>query len=332
MGSVQEHSIGHVCISSVFVREARFKDFRYTAYRAAKDLGYHVYRNPEDSGSTQESFEKYLEQKRPIFVLLVGEMKSDVVKNECRIALSLGLPIITLLRTTDGKITNSTKKFMVSISKATFEKSCSCFADCEDLYIAVQQRLVEYETERDMSTASFIPQHAQVYARSGKIVEQSKKRIVLCQRTSSLLLGPRKGVNFEREFYDNLLSWIQKADKDMEFLHIFSEVDTKNELTSNTYDCSAAKDKLINLCNNSKLQIKPIIRAVSTDIMPCVICDNNLLVLLQLGNQEYNLLLPHYITDGATISKIVADLQGMDGHLLYSGESTSTSDIDSFYI
>ena len=65
--------------------------------------------------------------------------------------------------------------------------------------------------------------------------------------------------------------------------------------------------------------------------MPCVICDNNLIVPFKLGTQEYNLFLPHYITDGASISKIVADLQGLDGQLLYSSEEPTITDIENFY-
>lgn len=321
--------IGNVCISSVFSREARFKDFRYAAYKAAKDLGYEVYRNPEYTGATQESFEKYLKNKRPIFVLLVGETKSSVVKEECSMALSLGLPIITLLKTTNGKITPQTQKIMTSISKATFEKSCSCFSDCEDLYAAVQQRLAEYENERNITTANFIPQHAQIYTSSAEIVQSAKKRVVLCQRTSSLLLGPRKGVSFEKEFYDKIFEWIKTSDDEMELLHIFSCDETKKELKGTNYNVNIAEKRLVDLCKKAKLSL--VIRAVKQEIMPCVICDNDLMVMLHLGVQEYNLLLSHYITDGATVSKVVADLQGMDGELLYSSESLSTSDIENFY-
>lgn len=325
-------NIGSVCISSVYVREAHFKDYRYTVYRAASDLGYNVYRNPETPGSTQEKFEKFLEQKRPIFVLIIGTVKSELVMDECRKALSLGLPIITLLqKTKSGRISESAKKLMKSISKVTFEKACSTFTDCEDLYVAVQQRLVDYENERKISTASFVPQHPQIYAKTNEIIHQAKKRIILCQRTSTLLLGPRKGVSYEVDFYNALYSWLRKADEDMEFLHIFSLEDTKKALAGNEYNILSAKNNLIKLYTTDKLKIASTIRSIDNSIMPCVIGDNNLLVLMQLGKQEYNLFLPHYITDGASISKIAADLQGLDGQLLYSSEEQTTTEIENFY-
>lgn len=323
--------IGNVCISSVFVKEARFKDFRYAAYKAASDLGYCVYRNPEDDGSTQESFEKYLESKRPIFILLVGDVESSVVKDECSLALSLGLPFITLLKTSNGRITKQTKDIMNSISKATFEKNCSCFMDCEDLYDKLQKRLVDYENEKNITTVNFIPQHAQLYAKSSKILKNAKKRVVLCQRTSSLLLGERKGVNYEKDFCNKLFEWIKKGDEDMELLHIFSYEDTKNELSNINYDFLSSKNRLIECCKDTNVKVQIIIRAVEKSIMPCVICDNSLMVLLHLGDHEYNLLLPHFVTDGATVSRIVDDLQGIEGKLLYSGTGSSTEYIEEFY-
>lgn len=327
-GFMEKLSIGNVCISSVYARETSFKDYRYAACKAAEDLGYEVYRNPESIGSTQMEFEKLLENKRPIFVLLVGQLNSKVVKDECNIALSLGLPIITLLWTENGKITNTTKRFMKTISKSTFEKDCSCFGNCEDLYKAIQKRLTAYEAERMITTAKFIPQHAQIYTTSEKIIKNVKKRIILCQQTSSLILGPRSGVKHEQDFYEKLTSWIKSASKDMEFLHIFSHQETKSELNNNAYNCLKAKKELLNICNN---KFSLVIRSTNDSIMPCIICDNNLIVPFKLGLQEYNMFLPHYITDGVSISKIVADIQGIEGNLLFSDDSPTLTNIENFY-
>lgn len=325
---LEKLSIGNVCISSVCNRETSFMDYRYTAYRAAADLGYDVYRNPENTGSTQIEFEKWLENKRPIFVLLVGQVNSKVVKDECSLALSLGLPIITLLWTENGKILTPTKKLMKSISKATYEKDCSCFSNCEDLYQAIKKRLTAYEAERMITTANFIPQHSQIYITSERIINNAKKRIILCQQTSSLMLGPRTGVKHEQNFYNSLIKWIRNASKDMEFLHVFSYQDTIREIDSATYSCSHAKDELMRSCNN---KLSFVIRSTENNMMSCIICDNNLIVPFKLGTQEYNLFLPHYITDGASISKIVADIQGITGEILFTNESSSITNIENFY-
>ncbi|MCH5196756.1 MAG: hypothetical protein J1F28_08575 [Oscillospiraceae bacterium] len=328
---MEKLNIGNVCISSVYSREASFKDYRYVACKAAEDLGYDVYRNPENIGATQREFEKLLENKRPIFVLLVGQVNSKVVKDECNMALSLGLPIITLLWTENGKITTATKRLMNTISKATFEKDCSCFGNCEELYKAIQKRLTAYEAERMITTAKFIPQHAQIYTTSEKIINSAKKRIILCQQTSSVMLGSRSGVKHEQEFYEKLINWIKNASKEMEFLHIFSYCETKSELHNTAYNCSKAKDELLKICSNKNNNISLVIRSTNYSIMPCVICDNNLIVPFKLGMQEYNMFLPHYIIDGSSISRIVADIQGIKGKLLFSSDSATLMGIEDFY-
>ena len=325
---LEKISIGNVCISSVYNREMSFKDYRYTAFKAAEDLGYEVYRNPENIGSTQRAFENLLERKKPIFVLLVGQVSSKAVKEECSYALSLGLPIISLLWTENGKISSATKRLMKSISKATFEKDCSCFSDCENLYKAIQKRLTAYEAERMITTAKFIPQHAQIYTTSEKIINCAKKRIILCQQTSSIMLGPRTGVKHEQSFCNCLTSWIKTASKDMESLHIFSYPNTKKEIGNTTYSWSHAKDELLKICSN---RTSLVIRSTKDNIMSCIICDNDIIVPFKLGSQEYNLYLPHYITDGASISKIVADIQGIKGDLLFSSDLTEKTNIENFY-
>lgn len=328
---MEKHNIGNVCISSIYAREAGFKDYRYSACKAAEDLGYNVYRNPENKGSTQTEFEQYLANKRPIFILLVGQVKSLAVEKEFRLALSLGLPIITLLWTENEKITDSTRQLMKSISKATFEKDCSCFSDCEDLYEKLQKRLAAYEAERMITTAQFIPQHSQIYTTSEKIIDNAKKRVILCQKTSSILLGPRTGVKHERDFYDKLIKWIKSAGKDMEFLHIFSHNQTANALKNSDYNFSKAKDKLLKICGNKNNKISLVFRSVDVDITPCVICDNDLIMPFVLGTQEYNLFLSHYINDGSSISKVVDDLQRIEGNLLFSSDSAELTKIEEFY-
>lgn len=327
---MEKLNIGNVCISSVYAREIGFKDYRYVAYKAAEDLGYNVYRNPENKGATQREFEKILENKRPIFVLLVGQFNSKAVKEECNIALSLGLPIITLLWTENGKITSETKRHMKTISKATYEKDCSCFSNCEDLYGALQKRLTAYESERMVTTAKFIPQHPQIYTTSEKIINNAKKRIILSQKTSIMMLGSRFGVKHEQDFYKKLINWIKNAGKDMEFLHVFSYQETKKELNNAIYNCSNAKEELLKICGN-KIPFSLVIRSTNDNITPCIICDNNLIVPFNLGIQEYNMFLPHYITDGASISKIVADIQGIKGDLLFSNDLSTTANIENFY-
>lgn len=316
-------NIGYACVSSVFSREEKFIDYRYTAYRAAQDLGFNVIRNPEDIGSTQKAFENHLKEFRPVFILLIGKVASDMVKKECKLALELGLHIITLLKTENNSIPRETKKIMQSISKVTFQMECSCFDSCEKLYCSLQERLVQYSRDTKSAHALLIPQHSQVYITASDYIRSAKRRLVICQKTSSLILGARKGVGFEKNFYNSIMNWILSASKEMEFLHIFSLDSTCNALKSPEYDLVQARKQLCALLGQ---RTKPelVFRGTQDRLVPCVICDNNILVSTSMGTMDYNIFLPNYIMDAVTLSQFVSDLQ-------QCGKPCSVQDVCGYY-
>ena len=89
-------TIGTLCISSVCYKEVGFMDYRFTAYRAASELGFTVIRNPEDTGITQNSFNSVLQQTNPVFILIIGDTEPcEVVKvvDECKLALENDLEV-----------------------------------------------------------------------------------------------------------------------------------------------------------------------------------------------------------------------------------------------
>ena len=99
-------TIGVLCISSVCYKESGFMDYRFTACRAAKELGFKVIRNPEDTGITQNNFNSALKQDNPVFILLVGSTEfeeSEKVIEECKLALENGLPIFAFIKTESDK-------------------------------------------------------------------------------------------------------------------------------------------------------------------------------------------------------------------------------------
>lgn len=215
--------LGKVCISSVYAREENFKDYRFTVANAVMNLGYKAVRNPEDAGSTQSSFEDILREDDPIFVLLVGDVDSDTVKKECNLAISLGLNIIAFLKTKNSNISDNTKKIMKEISEKVYDIDCSCFESCEALYNAVTNRILNYQEKKLKYRADINRNKNLVYDTGSQMIQNSKRRIILSQDTSSLILGPRKGNSVERKFYDILVDWIKSTTPEMEFTHIFRE-------------------------------------------------------------------------------------------------------------
>ena len=87
-----------VVISSVIEREDLFVEYRYVAKLAAEALGYKVLRNNEDFGSNQTNFNSFLDNERPVFIILIGSVPSETVKKECKRAIKNNLHIIPLFK------------------------------------------------------------------------------------------------------------------------------------------------------------------------------------------------------------------------------------------
>ena len=87
-----------VVISSVIEREDLFVEYRYVAKLAAEALGYEVFRNNEDFGSNQTNFNSFLDNERPVFIILIGSVPSETVKKECKRAIKNNLHIIPLFK------------------------------------------------------------------------------------------------------------------------------------------------------------------------------------------------------------------------------------------
>lgn len=317
-------TIGNVCVCSIPASGEKFADYRYAAYRAASDLGFHVVRNPEDVGTAPEKFEGCLKKNYPVFVLLVcAPSLPNMIKKECKLALDLGLEIIPLLKTKNETISAEEEKLRASISKATFQRDCSCFNSCEKLYNILKAQLIQYRKDSQDATAVLIPQYAQVYVKATDFVSHAKKRLIICQKTSTLILGPRTSVTVEDSFYQKTISWISSSSKNMDFLHIFSLDETIRALGSSEYDLQKAKVRLFNvLARNQSKNV--IFRGVNGRFVPCVIGDNEMLISTAVGTSEYNLVLPKYIMDASALLKFITDLQ-------VCGELYSSSKISALY-
>ena len=137
---------GYAVISSTIYQEEGFKDYRFVASKAASELGFCVKRNSEDTAATQKDFEDCMINNNPVFIAIIGEKLTPIVKREYELAIKLGLPIITFIKASGDQkaISESTSNNLKSISKYIYEKDCSTFLSCEELYESVKQRLVNH--------------------------------------------------------------------------------------------------------------------------------------------------------------------------------------------
>jgi hypothetical protein len=334
-------NIGEACISSVCVKESGFMDYRFTAYKAAEELGFKVIRNPEDTGITQNKFSSILKQNSPVFILLVGDAKSAVVADECRLALERGLPVFVFLKIrhndsgkpdktekpsdsekpvyVDGEkcISVETQNIMKEISQITYNGDCALFASCEELYNAIRYRLNDY-IEQKIGLSPIIQYNkGSTYYYAYEQILAAKKRIILSQKTSLLILGPRRGNTYERNTYDALFKWIENRDSGMQFMHLFCREetieDTINEKEKNEYDIEAAKIRLCELLktirekNGGAEDPNFTFRSINKEAQSIahLITDTGFQLVLPIAGDIFNVVIPYYFTPEGQLMKII---------------------------
>ncbi len=314
-------TIGALCISSVCYKEAGFMDYRFAAYKAAKELGFNVLRNPEDTGITQNSFNSALKHSNPVFILIIGSSsfeQSEKVVDECKLALENGLPIFVFIKVgNDKKIPDNAREIVKTISQTTYDGDCTLFGSCEELYDTLQARLNDYIKAKMTLRPDIQDNRGATYVYAYEQIKRAKKKIILSQKTSLLLLGPRKGNTYEHRAYEALLEWIQRKDRDMQFMHLFCWDETAADLAkSQEYDIPAAKRRLIDLLaaekakhagmENSNLTFRAISGTVSN--VAHLITDTGIQFVLPIAGNVFNLVLPYYFSTENELMKLITHL------------------------
>lgn len=318
-------TIGSLCISSVCYKEAGFMDYRFTAYKAAKELGFDVLRNPEDTGITQNSFNSALKQNNPVFILIIGNTNfedSRKVVDECKLALENGLPIFAFIKTgVDKEISENATEIVKSISKTTYDGDCTLFCSCEELYETLQARLNDYIKVKMTLRPDIQDNRGSTYAYAYEQIKRAKKKIILSQKTSLLLLGPRRGNTYEHRAYEALLEWIQNKDSDMQFMHLFCWDETVADLSKDgEYDIPAAKQRLTDLMaaekakNNGEESPSFTFRAISGAVpsVAHLITDTGIQLVLPIAGSVFNLVLPYYFATENELMKLITHLHAQE--------------------
>ena len=309
-------TVGEACISSVCYKEPGFMDYRFAACRAATELGFHVVRNPEDTGVTQNMFADTLKKEYPVFILVVGKVKSDVVMEECRLALEYGLPIFASMLKSGAHIPGEVRKIMKSISQFTYDSDCATFTTCEDLYDSLKVRLNKYIKDRITMRPYIQNNRGSTYYYAYAQIVRAKKRIILSQKTSSLLLGPRRGNQYEHRFYHALLDWIRNKTLDMQFLHLFNREDTMAGFSSSDYNINEARANLRSLIDGELKKANGCdhpnftFRSIESDErnVAHIITDTGIQFVLPMAGETFNLVLPYYFATEGELMKLITHL------------------------
>lgn len=314
-----------LCISSVVDKEEGFRDYRFSAMLAARKLGFQVVRNPEDVGMHQSNFESILRDKSPVVLLIVGYENSEMVKKECFMAIENCLPLMIFLKTDYNIISKKTEAFVKEISRMAYDKDCTCFTSAEELYMQVEARLISYLNRKKTAYPIMEAYRGRAYAHSVDMFDGAKKRIILYQQTSSLILGARKGNVIEKRFNEQLEMWLKNKDEKMEFIHIFSLLQTQNAMKEDCYDIEEAKKRLNNMLALPNLQLRNsfVLRYLKKNIdISLFIADCEVLMIFPIDQFKYTITIPPEIVKNTEIAKIAAELNNI---------GTIVSDIEDLY-
>lgn len=307
-------SQGELCICSVQKREKGFGDYRFIAYKAASELGFYVVRNPENIGITQDDFEKVLRTQYPVFILIVGQVESDVVSREFQIAKEQCLPIFIFIKQHYGTISQNSTHIINKLSDVDYNYNCTVFENCEDLYLHVHNRLSSYIKEKNTLNPILQKGVGLAYTTNQYVMGKAKKQIIVYQKTSILLLGPRKGYCYEVQFYRELIDWLKKAKENIEFIHVFNLEETLKEIKEKSYeyDLDLAKSNLTKLYEiyqiNEKTNCLNIKYSKVQNSVGYIIADTNLVFVVPIENERYTIVLPSHIMKATEIEKIKEEL------------------------
>jgi hypothetical protein len=318
---------GYAVISSTIYQESGFEDYRFAACLAAQEMGFTVIRNNENPGSTQRSFERCMEEDSPVFIAIIGEDVNKNVATEYRKALENGLYIITLLKVgEDGHISEKTQNKLKSLSFYIYDKDCSTFSNCEKLYEALKKRLAEYIQNLRQKKIHVLRKRDEVYDISCQMIMQAKRRVILCQSTSTLILGPKDGTN-ENHLYDTIFDWIKTTKNPVQFTHIFSEKKTKEAMGRKMYSrVRSAKANLQEMMGIGKkpadddTAVKLFLYTVD-EVRPFVIVDDSMLLQIELRKGEYYYFqVPSSMLWAKDSDALVTDLQANSGEFFCSSD------------
>ncbi len=180
------------------------------------------------------------------------------------------------------------------------------YTDSESLYEKAQKRLIEFNNSRKADTAKILnKKDSNIYKLSKEFIKRASHRVIVCQNSSTLILGARNKDSYEIEFLDAIETFSKKGNA--EFTHIFSISDTKKSLNDNQYETGEAKRALQTFLETVKCTCR--FALLKEKIVPFVVADYNLLFRLQLGNQVYNVELPKSISDPTTFYESLKEIQ-----------------------
>jgi hypothetical protein len=191
-------------------------------------LGFESHRAPEESHAGA-NIREYLEtlQQSNVMVLVLGDVPSEYVDEEITEARRCGIPILPFFKINqDSKISTAAEKFKAKYPME-FGGDFSTLSELKAKFEYALSRIINsfFITDNGLEHWS-----QDVYDKARLLIVQANWRILIIERTSSLILGPRIGQLKQESFTEAIWEKIQNLTKkkiDYELCYLFNAKETR---------------------------------------------------------------------------------------------------------
>lgn len=244
-----------IYISSIYKRESNFRSYRDQVKKIIEQTKIFSAQLSPEIKLSQHQFNKGLRSEACALFIIAGEESSKQVKDEIEIAIDRkDIPIILFAKThpkmVKGKLDETRGKFAHSLVRLyDLGDNCKTFNTEKSLEKIVIDSLEEISLEKFGSSFKILNYGKATYKNIAELIKENKpSKIILCQKTSSLILGPRR-IKEEEDFYNELVKWIKKIgdSRNQRFIHIFSIPETSKEMKYKSADYLLKTDFLNDL-------------------------------------------------------------------------------------
>ena len=251
-----------------------------------KEMHLTTIRLPEQSaaGSLPRDYLQSL-RTASIDLLLVGDRKSLAVDEETLLAKQIGIPIIPLFKKYAGRISKESERLK---EKGIGEFSRS-FETLAELKQQVQEAISELLHKRFHTYTGLQFGHDPAYEQASQMVQDAAWRVVVVQKTSSMILGPRSGKSGERRFILNVESYLDRcrSNPELQFIHVFSIEDTKRELYDSNPSIYPESERYLGLLKFSHGLSGVKVVGTTDHVDSLIICDDSLGIGFDLGTKFF---------------------------------------------
>lgn len=255
--------------------------------QALEECAHEAIRFPESWHGQREAY-AFLPavQASDVMVYLISEYSPEV-EHELQVARQEGIPLVLLANRAVGDpgswhLTDEARRWLHS------EVNVKIFVDSQELAAIVKNEVEGIISRRFAEPRGLTEWGPEAYKAAAGLISSCGSRFALCQETSSLLLGPRRGrLAQERRFLASLFDVVfERATRTgIEVRHVFDQECTASEIEGDRRSYPEAiewLDRTMELVDGGRIRLLPS----NPPITPLMISDSSVLSAVFLGGKR----------------------------------------------